>query len=100
MRLADPMKLLDRYVCQQVLLTFAMAVGILSVVLVLGNVFKELLNLLVNHNVPVEFILSFIGYILPFSLTFTIPWGFLTAVLLVFGKCQPRTNSSHFAPMA
>ena len=86
------MKLLDRYVCRQVLLTFAMAVGILSVVLVLGNVFKELLNLLVNHNVPVEFILSFIGYILPFSLTFTIPWGFLTAVLLVFGKMSAENE--------
>jgi lipopolysaccharide export system permease protein len=86
------MKLLDRYVCRQVLLTFSMAVGILSIVLVLGNVFKELLNLLVNHNVPVEFILSFIGYILPFSLTFTIPWGFLTAVLLVFGKMSAENE--------
>jgi len=25
-------------------------------------------------------------YVLPFSLTFTIPWGFLTALLLVFGR--------------
>ncbi len=24
--------------------------------------------------------------VLPFSLTFTIPWGFLTALLLVFGR--------------
>jgi lipopolysaccharide export system permease protein len=45
---------------------------VLSVVLVLGNVFKQLLDLLVNHNVPIEFILSFVAYILPFSLTFTI----------------------------
>lgn len=91
-RIAGPMKLLDRYVCWQVLLTSILAVVILSVVLVLGNVFKELLNLLVNHNVPIEFILSFIGYILPFSLTFTIPWGFLTAVLLVFGKMSAENE--------
>ncbi len=86
------MKLLDRYVSRQVLITSSFAVSILSVVLVMGNVFKQLLDLLVNHNVPVEFILSFIGYILPFSLTFTIPWGFLTAVLLVFGKMSAENE--------
>src|SRR5687768_14936821 len=86
------MKLLDRYVGRQVLITSMFGVAILSVVLVLGNVFKQLLDLLVNHNVPLEFILSFIGYILPFSLTFTIPWGFLTAVLLVFGKMSAENE--------
>lgn len=86
------MKLLDRYVSRQVLVTASFAVAVLSVVLVLGNVFKQLLDLLVNHDVPLEFILSFIGYILPFSLTFTIPWGFLTAVLLVFGKMSAENE--------
>jgi LPS export ABC transporter permease LptF len=79
-------KILDRYVLRQVLVTALFAVTILSVVLVLGNIFKQLLELLVNHDAPLELIISFIAYILPFSLTFTIPWGFLTAVLLVFGK--------------
>ena len=86
------MKLLDRYVSRQVLMTSSFAVAVLSVVLVLGNVFKQLLELLVNHSVPIEFILSFIAYILPFSLTFTIPWGFLTAVLLVFGKMSAENE--------
>ncbi len=80
------MKLIDRYVGLELLITSFFAVSVLSVVLVLGNVFQRLLDLLVNHNVPIEFVLSFIAYIIPFSLTFTIPWGFLTAVLLVFGK--------------
>src|SRR5438445_4390920 len=74
------------------LFTALMAIAVLSMVLVLGNVFKQLFELLVNHNVPIEFILSFIAYILPFSLTFTIPWGFLTAVLLVFGKMSAENE--------
>jgi len=86
------MKLLDRYVGRQILTTSLFGVAVLSVVLVLGNVFKQLLDLLVNHNVPFDFILSFIAYILPFSLTFTIPWGFLTAVLLVFGKMSAENE--------
>jgi lipopolysaccharide export system permease protein len=86
------MKLIDRYVGWQVFATTLFAVAILSVVLVLGNVFKQLLELLVNSNAPLELILSFVAYILPFSLTFTIPWGFLTAVLLVFGKMSAENE--------
>jgi lipopolysaccharide export system permease protein len=85
-------KLIDRYVTRELLVTSILAVAVLSIVLVLGNIFKELLNLLVNHNAPLEFILSFIAYILPFSMTFTIPWGFLTAVLLVFGKMSAENE--------
>lgn len=87
-----PVKILDRYVSQQLLITGLFAIGVLSVVLVLGNVFKKLLELLVSHDAPLELILSFIAYILPFSLTFTIPWGFLTAVLLVFGKMSAENE--------
>lgn len=86
------MRILDRYISQQVLTTALFAVGVLSLVLVLGNVFKQLLDLLVNHDVPIEFILTFIAYIIPFSLTFTIPWGFLTAVLLIFGRLSAENE--------
>lgn len=86
------MKLIDRYVGWQVLLTSTIAVVVLSVVLVLGKIFKELLELLVKNDTPLELILSVLAYILPFSLMFTIPWGFLTAVLLVFGKMSAENE--------
>ena len=86
------MKLIDRYVGWQLFVTSALAVTVLSVVLVLGNVFKQLLELLVKNDTPLELVLSFLAYILPFSLAFTIPWGFLTAVLLVFGKLSAENE--------
>ena len=86
------MRILDRYIGRQVLTTALFAIAVLSLVLVLGNVFKQLLDLLVNHDVPLEYILSFIAYIIPFSLTFTIPWGFLTAVLLIFGRLSAENE--------
>jgi lipopolysaccharide export LptBFGC system permease protein LptF len=86
------MKIIDRYVSSSLVITGLFAIAVLSVVLVLGNVFKQLLDLLVNHDAPIDLILSFIGYIIPFSLTFTIPWGFLTAVLLVFGKMSAENE--------
>lgn len=81
------MKIIDRYVGMGVLMTTVFGVVVLSLVLVLGNIFKELLDLLINNpDVPLTTVLAFIALVLPFSLTFTIPWGFLTALLLVFGR--------------
>ena len=81
------MKIIDRYVGLSVLMTAFIGVVVLSLVLVLGNIFKELLDVLINNpDVPVTTVLVFMALVLPFSLTFTIPWGFLTALLLVFGR--------------
>jgi lipopolysaccharide export system permease protein len=80
------LKILDRYLLTSLSVATAMGVALLSLVLVLGYVFKEMLDLLINHNVPLETVFAFIAFVLPFSMTFTIPWGFLTAVLLVFGR--------------
>lgn len=80
------MNLIDRYVGRSVFVATIYGVVVLSVVLVLGNIFKELLDLLINRDIPVRYVLLFMLYVLPFSLTFTVPWGFLTAVLLVFGR--------------
>jgi LPS export ABC transporter permease LptF len=80
------MRLLDRFVSRELLVNVLFAIVVLSLVLVVGNIFRKLLPLLVNHDVPVEYLISFIAYVLPFSLIFTIPWGLLTAVLLVFGR--------------
>ncbi len=80
------LKILDRYILTALCVATAMGVALLSLVLVLGNVFKEMLDLLINHNVPLQTVLAFVSFVLPFSMTFTIPWGFLTAVLLVFGR--------------
>jgi lipopolysaccharide export system permease protein len=80
------MKLIDRAISRELLVNVLFAIVVLSLVLVVGNIFRKLLPLLVNHDVPVEYLLSFIAYVLPFSLIFTIPWGLLTAILLVFGR--------------
>lgn len=80
------MKILDRYVGKNVFVTMLIGVIVLSVVLVLGNLLKELLDRLINQNVPFDIVLAFMAFVLPFSLTFSIPWGLLTAILLVFGR--------------
>src|SRR5438876_10733106 len=80
------MKLIDKFVSRELLVNVLFAIAILSLVLVVGNIFRKLLPLLVNHDVPVEYLLAFIAYVFPFSLIFTIPSGLLTAILLLFGR--------------
>ncbi|HJT82318.1 MAG TPA: LptF/LptG family permease [Chthoniobacterales bacterium] len=80
------MKLIDRAISRELLVNVLFAIAVLSLVLVVGQILRKLLPLLVNHDVPVEYLISFIAYVLPFSLIFTIPWGLLTAILLVFGR--------------
>lgn len=78
--------ILDRYIGGQILFATVFGVVVLCFVLVLGNIFKEMLPRLVDNQVSLGYFFEFILYVLPFSLMFTIPWGFLTAVLLVFGR--------------
>ena len=47
------MKILDRYLSGQILSAVIWAVSLLTMILVLGNVLRDLLSLLLSHQVPV-----------------------------------------------
>ena len=79
------MRILDRYIGKQILATTIFGVVVLSFVITMGNLFKEIRPLL-ESGAPLTIVLEFVLQVLPFSLMFTLPWGFLTAVLLVFGR--------------
>jgi len=51
---------IDRYLTRQVLVSTLFAVMVLSMVLILGNVFKEVHDLLVNKRAPISFVAIFI----------------------------------------
>ena len=56
---------IDRYLTRQVLVSTLFAVMVLSMVLILGNVFKEVHDLLVNKRAPISFVAIFILQLLP-----------------------------------
>lgn len=80
------MKTLDRYILLQLIVVTALGVLSLTLLMLLGQLFKELHSLLVESGAPPSIVVDFILQVIPFSLTFTVPWGFLTAVLLVYGR--------------
>lgn len=79
-------RIFDRYIGRQVFNGTATGVIVLSGVMVLANVFKRLDQLLGDTELPASLVAQFISLIIPFSLIFTVPWAFLTAILLVFGR--------------
>lgn len=76
----------DRYIGKNIFTTTLFAVAILSGVFMLGNIFKEARPLFVGKHPSPLLVLEFILSVLPFSLMFTIPFSFLAAVMLVFGR--------------
>lgn len=90
------MRISDRYIGKQVLLGTLFAILVLSFVLVLGNLFKQIRPMLVDRHAPLWLVLRFVMNVLPFSLMFTIPWGFLSAVLLVFGRLSSDQEITSF----
>lgn len=80
------MGILDRYIIRQILLVTALGVVSLTVLMLLGNLFKQLRPLLIDSGAPPSIVMEFVMQVIPFSLIFAIPWGFLTATLLVYGR--------------
>lgn len=90
------MRISDRYIGKQVLLGTLYAVLVLGLVLMLGNLFKKIQPLLVDQKAPLELVLRFVMSVLPVSLMYTLPWGFLSAVLLVFGRLSSHQEITSF----
>lgn len=80
------MRITDRYIAKQILVGTLYAIVVLSVVLMMGKLFKDIRPYLVENHAPAGLLFRIVVNVLPYSLMFTIPWGFLSAVLLVFGR--------------
>tara|TARA_R110000850_G_scaffold10259_7_gene36834 strand:+ start:1738 stop:2859 length:1122 start_codon:yes stop_codon:yes gene_type:complete len=81
------MRLLDRYIARQVFISAVYAVAVIIIILVLGNVFKEILReLAARPDLSLGFVLKFIVLVIPISLSLAIPFSFLTSILLTFGR--------------
>ena len=80
------MRIADRYIAKQIAFGTVFGVSLLTVVLVLSQIFKQIRPYLVEQGAPLGLLGEFVLLVLPFSLVFTLPWGFLAAVLLSFGR--------------
>lgn len=80
------MKILYLYLTKRVLLASLSATLVLTLILVLGNAFKRIFELLTLHDVPLTVLFELIFLLIPQALTFTLPWGLLVGTLIVLGR--------------
>ena len=89
-KLRNKMKTLNIYVLKSFLITFGMAIGVLTFVMMGARLVK--IFEYISQGIPVVNFLLFMVYIMPIVLTFTVPWAVLVAVMLVFGRLSADTE--------
>ncbi len=80
-----PFCLIDRYLLREMAASFALGLGTFTFVLLMDQMMR-LIDLIINKGAPVLVVLRLIFYVLPFSLTVTIPMSVLLAVLATYGR--------------
>jgi lipopolysaccharide export system permease protein len=80
------MNLVHRHIFINVVLTCGAAVGMFAFVLMIGNALKDLLPYILAGQLAVDTTLQLIGLLVPFVVTYALPMGMLTGILLVLGR--------------
>ena len=80
------MNLLDRHIFKSVLFTCAAAVGLFAFVVALPNIVRELIGPLLAGQFDFATFARLVGLLFPFAISFALPMGILTGVLLTLGR--------------
>ncbi len=80
------MNLLDRHIFKSVLFTCLAAAGLFAFILALANFVKDLLGPLLAGQLSIPMLVRLILLLLPFAISYALPMGILTGVLLTLGR--------------
>jgi lipopolysaccharide export system permease protein len=80
------MRIIYTYLFKELTIVAVATTAVLTFLLVMVNAFKDIFDLLLHDEVSLWVIVQLISLLVPFVLTFTLPWGILLAVMLVFGR--------------
>ncbi|MFI3291008.1 MAG: LptF/LptG family permease [Opitutales bacterium] len=86
------MRTLHRYVFTQVLAVSSMTVGLFAFVLIVGNVLKEVMPQVSAGRIDLGFFLYIIAMLIPKVITYALPLGMLSSILVVFGRMSAQSE--------
>jgi lipopolysaccharide export system permease protein len=78
-------KVLHRYIFREILVPFALGLGIFTFILLLARLLK-LIELVVSRGIPATTVARVFLYLLPAFLEVTVPMAMLLAILVAFGR--------------
>jgi len=85
------MRIIRNYVLEEIFSNFLATLCVLTFILLVGNIFSKMIDLVINRGVDILRILQLFLFSTPFLFVFTIPMAALVAILLTFG----RLSSDH-----
>lgn len=80
------LRTLHLHLLRQTVATLLVTVAVFTFILLLGNILKDVLDLLASGRASVPVVLRSILLLIPFAMAYALPIGMLTASLLVFGR--------------
>jgi lipopolysaccharide export system permease protein len=80
------MNLIHRHIFANVVLTCGAAVGLFAFVLMLVNALKDLLGYMLQGQIEIDTFIRLVGLLVPFVISYALPMGILTGILLVLGR--------------
>lgn len=80
------MKLIHRHIFANVALTCLASIGLFAFVLMIGNALRDLLGYVLAGQLELLTFFRLIALLLPFVVSYALPMGVLTGVLLVLGR--------------
>jgi lipopolysaccharide export system permease protein len=80
------LNLLDRYIFKSVLFTCAGAVALFAFIVIVPNIARDLMGYVLTGQLPLAMFVKLVVLLLPLAITYALPMGMLTGVLLTLGR--------------
>jgi lipopolysaccharide export system permease protein len=84
------LNLLHRHVLKEVLVSTALAMGLFVFVLLLGNVMKDIAELVAAGKLEFMVFLKLMGLLIPYVAAYALPLGVLTGTLMALGRLSSQ----------
>ncbi|MFP4166500.1 MAG: LptF/LptG family permease [Opitutales bacterium] len=84
------LKLLHRHLLKEILIATAMAMGLFVFVLLMGNVIRDIAELVAGGKLHVGIFFKLVGLLIPYVAAYALPLGMLTGTLMALGRLSSQ----------